>query len=645
MDAQQFLAELQVIANAPAGVDRLRDLILQLAICGDLVRLESYVEDRQLLERILQQKREHHEKKKVIPMQPPVPPGSVNAPSHWTICRLGDIALTITGGGTPSKNHPEYWHGDIPWASVKDLKEFNYVEKTQEYITEEGLKNSSANLIPAGRVIVCTRMGLGKVAISRVAMAINQDLKALELPVEIDPDFFLLVYKALDIKGAGMTVAGIKQDDLLALPVAIPPLEEQSLIVAKFDDLMALCDQLERQQQDRRKLQKALRQSVLQFLASSQSPRDLQTNWLRLQYNFECLFSEPGSVEELRLCAMQLAVRGLLTLQRDGDEPAIDLLTRIGDEQRDLVRNGAVKRAKPLPEVDTANAPFILPAGWHWARFPELGHFGRGKSRHRPRNDPKLFNPGIYPLVQTGEVARSKGVIVEYHSKYSEIGLGQSKLWPKGTLCITIAANIADAAILGIDACFPDSVVGFVPASEIRDEVDYFLLFMKTARSQLLEFAPSTAQKNINLEILQSVLIPVPPVAEMKRILERMRQINALCDDLIRDRSKTLKLSQLWSIAAVASLTGIRIEQDEDTSVKVPKTQLIAPLRLGKAPSAKTEAPLARELVRHNGEMLANDLWQRFGGEIDAFYAQLKHEVAQGWIREPEPADVRVVEA
>ena len=234
---------------------------------------------------------------------------------------------------------------------------------------------------------------------------------------------------------------------------------------------------------------------------------------------------------------------------------------------------------------------------------------------------------------------------MEYHSKYSEIGLEQSKLWPKGTLCITIAANIADAAILGIDACFPDSVVGFVPASEIRDEVDYFLLFMKTARSQLLEFAPSTAQKNINLEILQSVLIPIPPVAEMKRILERMRHINALCDDLIRDRSKTLKLSQLWSIAAVASLTGIRIEQDEDTSVKVPKTQLIAPLRLGKASSAKTEAPLARELARHNGEMSANDLWQRFGGEIDAFYAQLKHEVAQGWIREPEPADVQVVEA
>ncbi|EHA17205.1 restriction modification system DNA specificity domain protein, partial [Halomonas sp. HAL1] len=286
-----------------------------------------------------------------------------------------------------------------------------------------------------------------------------------------------------------------------------------------------------------------------------------------------------------------------------------------------------------------ADTPFDLPKGWAWARFPELGVFGRGKSKHRPRNDPKLFSPGIYPLVQTGEVSRSGNLISEYHSKYSEVGLAQSKLWPEGTLCITIAANIADSAILGFEACFPDSVVGFVPAKELQDKVEYFLIFMKTAREKLLAFAPSTAQKNINLQILESVLIPVPPKEEIERILRRMSEINYLCGRTVESRSKSLGIGKLLVEATVSTLTGIAIEQEEEP-MKAPKTELVSLVRLGTPPDVKAQAPLATILVRHNGEMSAKDLWQRFGGEIDAFYAQLKTEVAHGWLMEPTPAEM-----
>ena len=189
------------------------------------------------------------------------------------------------------------------------------------------------------------------------------------------------------------------------------------------------------------------------------------------------------------------------------------------------------KRDKTLPRVNHSSLPFALPSGWTWARFPELGIFERGKSKHRPRNDPKLFSPGIYPLIQTGEVARSTGLINEVHSYYSELGLDQSKLWKKGTLCITIAANIADAAIMGFDACFPDSVVGFVPAQPIADP-SYFLYFIRTAKADLLRFAPSTAQKNINLGILETLLVPLPPLAEMGRIVAKVDALMALCDAL-----------------------------------------------------------------------------------------------------------------
>src|SRR5207248_9312825 len=135
---------------------------------------------------------------------------------------------------------------------------------------------------------------------------------------------------------------------------------------------------------------------------------------------------------------------------------------------------------------------------------------------HRPRNDPALFDTGTHLMIQTGDVARSRGVINTYTSKYNDFGLSQSFKWPKGTLCITIAANIADSGILSFDACFPDSVVGFVPAA-VFPNARYFEYFIRTAKSDLLEYAPATAQKNINVAILSAVLIPLPPIAEQRR--------------------------------------------------------------------------------------------------------------------------------
>jgi type I restriction enzyme, S subunit len=194
-------------------------------------------------------------------------------------------------------------------------------------------------------------------------------------------------------------------------------------------------------------------------------------------------------------------------------------------------KTGTTKRETILPDVDMEQVPFVLPVGWSWARFPELGTFGRGKSKHRPRNDSLLFECGTHLLIQTGDVARSQGIIQTYTNKYNDVGLAQSMKWPVGTLCITIAANIADSGILSFDACFPDSVVGFVPASMFRN-ARYFEYFVRTAKANLLEFAPATAQKNINLEILNSVLIPLPPLAEQQRIVAKVDELMALCDQL-----------------------------------------------------------------------------------------------------------------
>lgn len=140
-------------------------------------------------------------------------------------------------------------------------------------------------------------------------------------------------------------------------------------------------------------------------------------------------------------------------------------------------------------------------------RLCKLGSLDRGRSQHRPRNDPKLLN-GPYPLIQTGEVASAGLYITKYKNTYSELGLRQSKMWSAGTLCITIAANIAQTAILTFDACFPDSVVGFLPNDSINAIYMHywFGFFQKILEKQ----APQVAQKNINLKILSELNVIVP---------------------------------------------------------------------------------------------------------------------------------------
>ena len=163
------------------------------------------------------------------------------------------------------------------------------------------------------------------------------------------------------------------------------------------------------------------------------------------------------------------------------------------------------------------------------ATLPELGKFGRGVSKHRPRNDPRLLD-GEYPLVQTGDVANASLYITSYNSTYSELGLKQSKMWSKGTLCITIAANIAKTAILEFDACFPDSVVGFI-ANEKTNNIFihyWFSFFQAILESQ----APESAQKNINLKILSELKVIVPEKEKQNEFVDFVHQVDKSKDSV-----------------------------------------------------------------------------------------------------------------
>jgi type I restriction enzyme S subunit len=151
----------------------------------------------------------------------------------------------------------------------------------------------------------------------------------------------------------------------------------------------------------------------------------------------------------------------------------------------------------------------------------------------------------------------------------------------------------------------------------------------------------TTNLASINMTQLRSFPLPIPPEDEQQRILTILSELTARCNEWRHQLERKQELSVLHANAIIATLTGITLEEQESSPMKSPQTELISPLRLAIPPDVKAQAPLATILARHSGEMSARDLWQRFGGEIDAFYAQLKIEVAHGWIAEPEVAEMR----
>ena len=174
---------------------------------------------------------------------------------------------------------------------------------------------------------------------------------------------------------------------------------------------------------------------------------------------------------------------------------------------------------------------------WSPRRLDQLGYLSRGRSKHRPRDAAHLYG-GPYPFIQTADVKHGGLYITAYKQTYSEAGLGQSRLWPAGTLCITIAANIADTAILGIDACFPDSVIGFIPDEKKADARFIKYLFNATIQQQVRQFTQGAAQDNLSQEKLLSIDFLVPDVDEQRSIAD----ILSAYDDLIENNRRQMTL-------------------------------------------------------------------------------------------------------
>lgn len=292
---------------------------------------------------------------------------------------------------------------------------------------------------------------------------------------------------------------------------------------------------------------------------------EIEKQFSRLDEAVANLKRVKANLKRYKAAVLKAAVEGRLVeteaeiARRDGRnfETGVQLLQRILETRRQqwlasaeqAGRKGKGKYKEPAAP-DTTDLP-ELSEGWAWASMPQLGELNRGKSKHRPRDDKKLYD-GPYPFIQTGDVRKSEGSITEFSQTYSDFGLKQSRLWPAGTLCITIAANIAETGILKFAACFPDSVVGFL-VEDGATTTQYVEYFIRTARDRLERFAPATAQKNINLEVLEAVAVPLPPLSEQRRIVDEVdRRLSLVREvetqvDANRQRAERLRQSVLSS--------------------------------------------------------------------------------------------------
>jgi len=309
------------------------------------------------------------------------------------------------------------------------------------------------------------------------------------------------------------------------IEISLPAIEKQKEIVVQFKSIVIEEAELKNELTHQQTLLKKLRQQVLQEAIEG-----------KLTEEFRIKNREQLRIwnDELRTASDPETIRHLKLKNRNCSESAASLLSRIKAEKEQLIKDKKIKKQKALPPITDKEKPFDLPDGWVWCRLEEVGLFERGKSKHRPRNDECLFIDGKYPFVQTGDVARSKkhGFRVNTYSKlYNEFGLSQSRLWNAGTLCITIAANIAETGFLNIEACFPDSVVGFTSLVDYETSF-YVKYFIDATRDEIEKFAPATAQKNINLGIINMLSFPLPSLLEQKEIIAKVERLFAICDRL-----------------------------------------------------------------------------------------------------------------
>ena len=252
---------------------------------------------------------------------------------------------------------------------------------------------------------------------------------------------------------------------------------------------------------------------------------------------------------------------------------AKERLIALLEEQRQAVIHQAVTRGlDPNAPSKKSGIEWLddVPQHWQLPELKQVSNILRGKFTHRPRNDPSLYG-GIYPFIQTGDVAAANGIIRTHRQTLNQRGLAVSTMFPAGTLVMTIAANIGDVAVLNFEACFPDSIVGFVPTNKVERDFLYYLF--RAMKSEFLREAPVNTQGNLNVERIGSRKIPLPSVDEQVTIVRHLAEVSAHIDAGIELAHRQVSLIGEYRTRLIADVVTGQIDV-RDAVVELPGQHL-----------------------------------------------------------------------
>ncbi|WP_340124117.1 restriction endonuclease subunit S [Methylobacter svalbardensis] len=644
MDTRQFLAEFGHIANAHGGIVRLREMINILAVQGKLVQQDSAEESAELfLVKSGNQQISRTQRRRSG--TPAIQTDSVQLPNGWSMTQLQTLANPQAGFAFKSNLFNENRLG-MPIIRVRDVG----VNSPRTYFSGE---YRDEFLVSNGDWLVAMDGDFRVAVWSGSSALLNQRVTRLQFySNEISKKYVCIALQFQLRKFQGIknytTVDHLSGGQIASARIPLPPPKEQSRIVAKVDELMALCDKLEAQQQDRRKLQNNLRQSTLQAVATASCPHELQTSWTRLADNFGRLFHAPEDVVAFKGLILDLAMSGLLlNIEHRHASTGAELIDAIAarriawskdcvdQEQKEVLAMLKKLRIQQINIPDTA-----LPEHWAWASLLQVS---QAVVDCHNKTAPYV-SEGIH-LIRTTDIRNGQMDLTNTRKISEETYAYWARRMPpkSGDIFFTREAPMGEASIVpeGEKVCLGQRSMLIRLFPDLFS--NRFLLYVIQSLSfqnRMIESAIGMTVKHLRVGGVEDLIVPVPPKSEQDRIVAIVEEIFRLCDHYADQLTKKQRIATNLASSMVASITGIATEQEEEP-MKAPQTELIAPLLLGNAPGIKEQSPLATILARHNGEMPAKDLWQRFGGEIDAFYAQLKTEVAHGWIREPAVAEMR----
>lgn len=527
----------EIAISTPDGIQRLRELILKLAFQGKLVPHDDIKNSLNELISIQNLRNEKERKninlldnKILSQIKEPYP-----IPKNWIWSNLHLLGSFINGDR--GKNYPsrkDYVDNGIPFINAGHLHNGIVELNEMNYISEMSYEKLGGGKVQENDILYCLRGSLGKCAVVR---NINKGAIASSLviirPIVPESSTFLYYYlisplgKEMIYKyDNGTAQPNLSSANIQKFIIPLPPLEEQKRIVAKIDELMRLCDLLEKQRDSKNDLISKINSSAINKLIKAEDEYSLAEAWQFIQNQFELIFSDKKNVFDLKEVILNLAMRGKLSTSDINDIPASFLMTTIEEERKSLIKQKIISKQKEQPKIGDTEKKYNLPLGWEWVR---LNEYGIWKSGSTPSRTNQSFYGGDIPWVKSGEV--KQGRIKETSETITELAIEKCSLHrnPIGSVLIAMyGANIGEVGVLEIEAATNQAVCACKTYSPIYNEFLYFLLL--SLRENFISQGAGAAQPNISREKIINTVVPLPPYDEQKRIVEKIKKLFQLAD-------------------------------------------------------------------------------------------------------------------